>query len=206
MEPKVQCRERNAESAERAREGSDLAALTGAMTKGEEMAWRVFHDEYFGRLWRYLLVVAAGNEDEALEAVQAALVRVARHIKVFTDEKVFWSWLTVLARTALADERKKKRRYSSFLDRFARHARLEPAPPAPEPAEERLGQLLERQLARLPEEERIFIEKKYIERLSVRQIANELNTTEKAVESKLSRIRQKLKDAALSELRNEPRT
>jgi DNA-directed RNA polymerase specialized sigma24 family protein len=37
----------------------------------------------------------------------------------------------------------------------------------------------------------------------VREIAGELQTTEKAVESKLSRIRHKLKDAVLAELKNE---
>ena len=32
------------------------------------MAWRTFYDAYFDRLWRYLLVVAAGNEDAARAA------------------------------------------------------------------------------------------------------------------------------------------
>ena len=59
------------------------------------MAYRVFHDTYLDRLWRYLLVVTAGKEDAAREALQAALVRVVRHIKVFPDDAVFWSWLTV---------------------------------------------------------------------------------------------------------------
>jgi DNA-directed RNA polymerase specialized sigma24 family protein len=40
----------------------------------------------------------------------------------------------------------------------------------------------------------------------VREIAAELQTTEKAVESKLSRIRRKLKDAVLAELNHEPQT
>ena len=55
-------------------------------------------------------------------ALQGALVRVTRHIKVFRDETAFWSWLTVLARSAFADETRKQRRYFSFLDRFTRHA------------------------------------------------------------------------------------
>jgi len=71
------------------------------------MTWRTFYSAYFDRLWRYLLVIAAGHEDAAREALQGTLVRVTRHIKVFRDENVFWSWLTVLARSALADETKK---------------------------------------------------------------------------------------------------
>jgi RNA polymerase sigma factor (sigma-70 family) len=63
--------------------------------------------------------------------------------------------------------------------------------------------LLESNLTALPEDERQLVERKYILRQSVREIANEAQTTEKAVESRLSRVRRKLKDAVLAELKNE---
>jgi RNA polymerase sigma-70 factor (ECF subfamily) len=174
------------------------------MLKGDEMAWRTFYDAYFDRLWRYLLVIATGNEDAAREALQAALVRVTRHIKIFCDENIFWSWLTVLARTAFADETKKRRRYFSFLDRFALHAEVERDGVNENQADGRLQMLLEQKVALLPLDEQKLVEQKYFARRAVREIADELQTTEKAVESKLSRIRQKLKDAVLTELKNEP--
>lgn len=167
------------------------------------MAWRTFYDAYFDRLWRYLLVVAAGNEDAAREALQGALVRVARHIKSFRDEIVFWSWLTVLARSAFADETRKRRRYFSFLDRFTRHANFEKDAANDAEIEGRLRTLLENQVAALPPGERELIEQKYFARRVVREIADDLQTTEKAVESKLSRVRKKLKDAVLAELNHE---
>jgi RNA polymerase sigma-70 factor, ECF subfamily len=173
------------------------------MTEGDEMAWRTFYNAYFDRLWRYLLVVAAGNEDAAREALQGALLRVARHIKVFRDETVFWSWLTVLARSAHADETRKRRRYFSFLDRFKRQAGVETDSASEAQTEARLKALLERRITLLPPDERQLIEQKYFARRAVRDIADELGTTEKAVESKLSRIRKKLKDAVLTELKNE---
>ena len=168
------------------------------------MAWRTFYDAYFDRLWRYLLVVAAGNEDAAREALQGTLVRVIRHVKVFHNGNVFWSWLTVLARSAFADETKKRRRYFSFLDRFTRHTRVELAGADECQTEERLQRLLERHVALLPPDEQNLVERKYFDRLSVREIADSLQTTEKAVESKLSRVRRKLKDAVLSDLNHEP--
>lgn len=167
------------------------------------MAWRTFYDAYFDRLWRYLLVVAAGNEDAAREALQATLVRVARHIKVFRDEQAFWSWLTVLARSAFADETRKRRRYFNFLERFTRHAEVENAFGNNGEADERLRALLEQNLTALPPEERQLVEQKYFSRRAVREIADGLQTTEKAVESKLSRVRRKLKDAILAGLKNE---
>ncbi len=170
------------------------------MAKGDEMAWRTFYNAYFDRLWRYLLVVAAGNEDAAREALQGTLVRVARHVKVFRDENVFWSWLTVLARSAFADETKKRRRYLSFLDRFTRQSNFELDTAGDTQTEERFKELLERHVALLPPEERKLVEQKYFVRSSVREIAGELQATEKAVESKLSRIRKKLKDAMQADL------
>src|SRR5580698_3859586 len=65
-----------------------IAELTRRMVAGDEPAWRIFYDAYFDRLWRYLLVVTNGHEDVAREALQATLVRVARHIKVMPDETV----------------------------------------------------------------------------------------------------------------------
>jgi len=170
------------------------------------MAWRTFYDAYFDRLWRYLLVVAAGNEDAAREALQGAMVRVARHIKVFRDESAFWSWLTVLARSALADETRKRRRYFSFLDRFTRHSILESEIRDDHHADESLRVLLAQHVALLPPEEQRLVERKYSARRSVREIADELQTTEKAVESKLSRVRRKLKDAVLAGLKHESRS
>jgi RNA polymerase sigma-70 factor (ECF subfamily) len=170
------------------------------------MAYRTFYDAYFDRLWRYLLVVAAGNEDVAREALQATLVRVTRHIKIFQSEDVFWSWLTVLARSAFSDEARRRRRYFSFLERFTHHTSVEESSQNEDHADERLRTLLERKVAALSADEQELVGQKYLARRSVREIAGELQTTEKAVESKLSRIRRKLKDAVLAELNHEPRT
>jgi RNA polymerase sigma-70 factor, ECF subfamily len=181
----------------------DVAALTRRMARGDEMAYRTFYDAYFNRLSRYLFVVTAGNEDAAREALQAALVRVVRHIKVFPSDAVFWSWLTVLARSALSDQTRRRRRYLAFLDRFTWHTRAQQAAPADPEADARLGTLLESSLGTLPFDERRLLEAKYFDRCSVRELAADLSLSEKAVESRLVRIRQKLKTAILDGLKRE---
>ena len=167
------------------------------------MAWRIFYNAYFDRLWRYLLVVAAGDEDHAREALQATFLRVVRHVKVFPDENVFWSWLTVVTRTAFADEAKKRLRYLAVLNRFAHESPPEHDGLSDAQTEEGLNQLLERHVALLPSDERELVEQKYFRHRTVREIVAMLQTSEKAVESRLSRIRRKLKDAILSELNEE---
>ena len=174
------------------------------MVEGDETSYRIFYDAYFDRLSRYLLVVASGNEDTMREALQATLVRVVRHIKIFQDEPVFWSWLTVLARSAFTDETRKRRRYLAFLDRFTEHAHTEHDLAESEQTDERLQLLLERSVASLPDDERRLVEWKYFERRSVREIASELQTTEKTIESRLTRVRRKVKDIVLAELKHEP--
>jgi RNA polymerase sigma-70 factor, ECF subfamily len=197
---------RSAATDKSSRETPDIAALTRAMSRGDEMAWRTFYDAYFDRLWRYLLVVAAGREDAAREALQTTLLRVTRYIRVFRDENYFWSWLTVLARSAFADETRKQRRYFSFLDRFTRHAIVESEIRKDNHAAEQLRILLAQHVALLPLDEQRLVEQKYAARRSVREIADELQTTEKAVESRLTRVRKKLKDAVLAGLNHESRS
>jgi RNA polymerase sigma factor (sigma-70 family) len=181
----------------------DIAVLTGRMVAGEEMAYRTFYHAYFDRLSRYLLVVASGHEESAREALQATFVRVVRHIRVFPNDTVFWSWLTVLARSALTDQTRKRQRYVAFLERFTEASRIHRATAEPKPVETELLGRLERNLAELPFDERDLLERKYFARESVRQIAAELHTTEKGVESRLGRIRRKLKVVLLQSLGNE---
>ena len=174
------------------------------MVAGDEATYRQFHEAYCQRLYRYLLVVAAGNEDTAREALQSTFVRVVRHIKAFDDESRFWNWLTVLARTAFLDQTRKQRRYFSFLDRFTQHAHHESASSQNGEADAQLLALLEHNLAALTVEERDLVERKYYQRQSVREIARADQTTETAVESRLTRARLKLKTALLKQLKHEP--
>ncbi len=181
-----------------------VVALTRALVAGDEIAYRRFHEAYCPRLHRYLLVVAAGDKELAREALQAACIRVVRHIKVFSDEQIFWNWLTVLARTALADHRRKRSRYRAFLDRFTWHTRADAAGRGEDGrADAQLLALLERSLRDLPHDERELIERKYFGRAAVREIADGLAISEKAVESRLGRVRRKLKDALLTKLKDE---
>jgi RNA polymerase sigma factor (sigma-70 family) len=183
----------------------NVRVLTRGMVQGDEDAYRMFHEAYFHRLFRYLLVVAAGDEDAAREAVQSTFLRVVRYIKPFDEESRFWNWLTVLARTALADQRRKRSRYRAFLERFTGHARAEAESAAAEngQADARLLANLELSVRGLPPDERELVERKYFGRESVRAIATSLQTSEKAVESRLTRVRLKLKGDVLSGLKHE---
>jgi len=177
-----------------------LAALTARMARGDEDAWRVFHARYHDRLLRYLLVLTR-DDTAARDALQQTLTRVVRHVRRFDDEAVFWSWLTVLARSAAADEGRRHRRYFAFLARLFEQA---PADGSDEgDMDAALIEILEANLSALDAGERELIEWKYFRGETVRAIAAALATSEGAVESRLARVRCKLKAAVLRQLHHE---
>jgi RNA polymerase sigma factor (sigma-70 family) len=187
--------------AETAQSGPDIPRLTRRMAKGEEEAYHCFHDAYYTRLLAYLLVLTR-DEQLARDALQATLLRVVRHAKRFESEDAFWSWLTVLARSSVSDERRRSTRYFSFLERFFHHRTIEDQAPIEQntsPLEERLNTALDA----LEPEDRQLLERKYLSGEPVRQIAQTIRLSEKAVESRLVRVRQKLREMMLAQLKNE---
>jgi len=162
------------------------------MARGDEAAFREFHAAYFDRLLRYLFVVTRGDDDAAREAIQETFTRVARHVRAFDSEETFWSWLTLLARSAATDAARKRRRYGKLLARFAWFWTTHEAR-GPEHETQRLEAFLTEAIATLEPDERTLIEQKYFGHASVRELAARLGTTEKAVESRLARARRALR-------------
>ena len=179
-------------------QASSMEVLTRDMARGTERAWLEFHERYSRRLYRYLLVLNRGDEARAQDALQGTLTRVVRHIKPFADESVFWSWMTTIARNVHIDEVRRFARRDDFL----RALRAEAGGVRAE-TDRHLIDILDRCLAALPEEERELVERKYVDGWAVREIADHLGASEKAVDSRLVRARRKLKQAILDLLKRE---
>lgn len=183
---------------------SDIAQLTNRLAAGDEEAFRKFHAAYFDRLLRYHLVIARGDEHASREALQETFLRVVRHARRFDDEETFWSWLTVLARSAASDGGRKRQRYWKLLANYARSL-IQPnsAHEISDDVDARLDELLAESLNELEPGDRTLVEAKYFQRASVRELALETGLTEKAVESRLLRARRELRKRLLTKLHNE---
>ncbi|MBN2703935.1 MAG: sigma-70 family RNA polymerase sigma factor [Pontiellaceae bacterium] len=171
---------------------SSVAQLTAAMKRGDEAAWRSFHHAYFNRLFRYHIVLQRGDEDRAADLVQQTMLRVVRHIRRFNDETAFWAWLACLARCAAADEGRSRTRRMRYMEQLAHMT--EQRRNSDDAATEQLS-ALEKCLESLSGEDRALIEGKYYARHSYADLAEQFSISAKAVESKLARIRSKLRDA-----------
>ena len=177
----------------------DLEALTRAVRRGDADAFSRFYDRYSFRLYKFLLVLARGDENEAREACQAVFIKLAKRCDVFGDERRFWAWLCVLAKNTFIDQCRRRRR----LDRFVSLDELGAEPNGHVRPEHRLGEILREALAALPPDERELIQAAYVDKRPLQELADEAGQTYKAVESRLGRLRQKLKEQLLKDLRHE---
>ena len=179
-----------------------MAELTRRLAAHDEEAFREFHACYFDRLYHFLLVVARGQEHEAREALQETLLRVACHARVFDEEEAFWSWLKAVARNAARDGGRKRKRYRTLLERFSlRWSMVKPQANAD--AESCLQNILHESLAELSPDERRLVESKYLDGVATKELSSSTGLTEKAVESRLLRLRRQLRERLLKKL-NEP--
>jgi RNA polymerase sigma-70 factor (ECF subfamily) len=181
-------------------ENAAVAALTQRLVAGEEAAWVEFHGRYFDRLLRYLFVLCRGDESAAREALQAAFVRIARHVRRFDREEAFWGWLAVVARSCVIDAARGRSRYRALLERYAGWfvaPRNRPVAEAP------LAEWLDDCLEALDTEDRALLLAKYRDGEPTAALAARAGCSPKAVESRLARLRRRVKEQLVIRIRHE---
>ena len=171
--------------------------LTVGLARGEEAAFQQFHELYFDRIYGFLLVLSQGQEHAAQEALQETLLRVARYARVFDAEEVFWSWLKMVARSAARDGGRKRRRYAAMLQRFTLAWTTPPIESGP--GENLLHAALSEALQELESPDRHLLEQKYLAGMSTKELAVETGLTDRAVESRLLRLRRHLRARMLKQ-------
>ncbi|HMJ90850.1 MAG TPA: sigma-70 family RNA polymerase sigma factor, partial [Candidatus Acidoferrum sp.] len=114
----------------------------------------------------------------------------------------FWSWLTVVTRSAARDGCRKRSRYWRLIARFT--LLWQPPSEVAAPADEDdLDAMLTEAMAALDATDRAIVEGKYLRGVTVRALASQVQLTEKAVESRLARARKQLREELQKRLRHE---
>lgn len=179
---------------------NDVPGLTAALKRGEEGAFTWLHREWNSRINRYCFALAAGDAAFASEISQGAWLRIVRHMRVLDDEPALWCWIACAARHAASDLRRKGGRYQRALERF----RLWWSPsPESEEADDTTGLMnaMEAALVQLTEEENLLIEGRYFAGESLETIGARLSLSSRAVEGRLARLRQRLREEIARQLR-----
>lgn len=177
-----------------------VARLTRRLAARDEEAFREFHELYFDRLYQFLLVVTRGREHEAQEALQESLLRVVRYVREFETDEAFWGWLKVVARSAARDGGRRHRRYFNLLQNFALR-RQNHAHERATADDNRLSVLLEESLDELDPQDRRLIEGKYLDGETVKELSRHTGLTDKAIESRLGRLRRHVRALMIKKLR-----
>jgi RNA polymerase sigma-70 factor (ECF subfamily) len=168
--------------------------LRGAVLAGNENAWRTWYDESFDELYRYVRWRCGGQKDWADEIVQDTWLVAVRRVRRFDPRKgSFLAWLRGVAANLLRNDLRKRRRLPKFqqsADGQISEIGRGQWPLEDRPREEEVAAALDA----LSEREEAVLRAKYLEGLSVAQIASARGETPKAVESLLSRARQAFRE------------
>ena len=176
-----------------------VRGVTRGMRAGSQAAFTRFYESVFDPLYRLLLVQTKGDEDLSKDLVQAVMIRTARHVHVFETERMLWAWLRQVARSCHVDWLRKKGREPQCVQIEEFNATT--APESSGDGEELLG-ALEKSISQLEADEREVLRLAYFEGVTHKSMAEKLNTSAKAIESKLGRVRQKLRRLLLEKMKD----
>ncbi len=160
--------------------------------------FRQLYDRYRPRLFRLALVLGRGDELLAQDTVQSVFMTAAAKLRRVDSEEHLWNWLARVARQQLAKAWRQRQRDSAVVGM----ANL-PECPDTMASDSVLEESLDAALLAMDAEERQLIEWFYFDRLSHQEIAGQLNTTPKAVSSRLERTRAKLRSLITQRLFHE---
>jgi len=176
--------------------------IVGRMLERDERAFDEFFADYCPRLFRFA-VLRVRDPDAAEDIVQDSLIGAMRTLRSWRGEASLFTWLCTICRREISawEKRTSRRVIVSIADddpglRAALDS-IGAAAEAPDAglAREDTGRIVQLVLDHLPPRYSRALEWKYLEELSVDDIAGRLQCTPKAAESLLTRARDAFRDA-----------
>lgn len=174
------------------------------MLRGDQAAFDRFFEMYFPRLFRFAVVRLDHDADAAEEVVQVTLCKAVAKLGSYRGEAALLTWLCTFCRHEISAHYRRRGQMANqtSLSEDAPDVRaalesLGAAEAGPEQRLQRreLGRLVQVTLDSLPDRYGDALEWKYIQELSVDEIAVRLKLGPKAAESLLTRARQAFRDA-----------
>jgi RNA polymerase sigma-70 factor, ECF subfamily len=177
----------------------NVAELSGAIVAGDPIAFEEFYRRYAPRVYGLLMALTSANDDLARDLLQGVMLRAARKFKSAATDDALWAWLATITRNALIDHiRSDQRRW-----RREQSAVAFPSAPDPPGVSEELTEALEQALTELDPNDQALIRDFYFNAQSQADIAAGNEITVKAVQSRLARIRRRIKEILTCKLNHE---
>jgi len=183
---------------------SEDKELAARIVRGDEQAFEEFFEGHFPGLYRFALARVNGDEDAAEEAAQVTLCKALTKMHTYRGEAALFTWLCTFCRheiSAYYQRHKKAARQVALIEdvpevRAALESLSSTVPGGPELALEtkERSRLVQVVLDRLPPRYGNALEWKYVDELSVAEIAIRLGLSVKAAESLLTRAREAFRE------------
>lgn len=171
------------------------AELLLRVQRGDLAAWDTLYARCLPTVWRYACALTQ-DASEAEEIVAETFLAFVRNVPTLDAEAVrLHGWLRGIVRHKALDQCRQSIKHRRLLAAARDGARCDnPAGDASAPMElEEQGHVVLAVLERLPDLQRLVLEWKHAEELSVREIAERLDQTEKSIESLLYRARKEFR-------------
>jgi len=200
----------SASKSEEAQEGSSSKGdhdLVQRVQAGDTAAFRALFDKYHRRAFAVAMGVVK-NQDDALDAVQEAFVKVHKNIHKFQGSSSFYTWLyRIVMNVSIDHVRRTSRRKTLDFDERALHEEsavagdgalvpsVTDANPGNAALRRELGGAIQAALQELPEHHRAVIVLREIEGMSYEEMAEALEVPKGTVMSRLFHARKKMQAA-----------
>ncbi len=178
--------------------------LVERLLAGDERAFQAFFNTYFPRLYRFALPRLRGDADRAEDIVQTALFKAINKLDTYRGEAALFTWLCTITRREISDQWRRDKNMServelseddpeirSVLESLSAFGEERPDQVY---AREEIAHFIQVTLDYLPTLYGDVLEWKYIEGMSVKEIAERVGRGPKAVESLLTRARDAFRD------------
>jgi RNA polymerase sigma-70 factor (ECF subfamily) len=187
--------------------GEDEHDLVKRIQAGDSAAFRALFDRYHRRAFAVAMGVVK-NQDDALDAVQEAFVKVHKNIHKFQGSSSFYTWLYRIVMNVSIDQvRRTNRRKNLDFDERALHEQSEVAGdgalvpnvidsnPGKAALRRELGSAIEAALGELPDHHRAVIVLREVEGMSYEEMAETLGVPKGTIMSRLFHARKKMQGA-----------
>ena len=165
-------------------EQADDAILVKQVQNGDSIAFNALMKRWQTKIHRFAYRFFA-DSDEASEITQKTFIKVYRKLDTLDDPDKFSSWIYRVANNLCLDELKRAgRRKSTSLESWVEQ-RESGTTPAQKLEEKELGEVLQKAMLTLPDEQRVVIILKEYEGMKFREIAEILEQPENTVKSRM---------------------
>lgn len=158
--------------------------MGGAVDDNE--AFRSLYRATLGDVFGYLLVHTGGNHALAEDLTAETYLHAARQYRAGSPEAVTGAWLKTVAKRRLVDHWRREERLTRRARRLGQELHVNRQVES-DPHTDRLA--VYEALGALPDDQRLVLTLKHLDGLSVREIAETMGRTPKAVETLLTRAR-----------------